>query len=108
MNIKAYIDYFDEISDLPREKQFTVLEEAQKLIQEEGVVSKFALISLLVPILSIGILVSGGILLFSNSLVVIAICFIFGLLVSRVLVNELTTSLLQKGLTRVIADQKSD
>jgi hypothetical protein len=106
MNIKTYLDYFDEISDLPRDEQFTLLDRAHQLIQDEGAISKFTLVSCLGPIMSVAALVSAGILLLGKSILIIIISVVFGLLLSRVVVNELNTSLLSRGLKQVIAANK--
>ncbi len=107
MNIKAYLDYFEEISDLPRDEQFTLLDKAHALIQEGSVVSKFSLVSVLVPLFVILALVGGGTLLFGVSVLVIIMSVVFSLLLSRVIVNELNTSILQKSLKRVLVEQEA-
>lgn len=108
MNIKAYLDYFDEISDLPRDEQFTLLEEAHNLVKGEGVVSKFSVVSFLAPVLSLVLLIGAGTLIFGRSILVMVICFVFALLISRVMVSELHTSFMSTGLKRVMADKRTE
>ncbi|TDF42143.1 hypothetical protein EYS14_04730 [Alteromonadaceae bacterium M269] len=102
MNIKMYLDYFDEISHLPREEQFDLLDKAQDLVLSESKVSKFKLVSFFAPLLSLVAMIGIGYVIFGYSILLFVIAGVFGLLLSRVAVNETNTYLLSRGLRRVM------
>lgn len=108
MNIKAYIDQFDAIRHLPRDRQFVFLEMAQKAVEARFPISLFAIIEIVGPILSVGLIV-GAIFLFSEaSLLFIGVGIVAGLLLARVLVTELSTSLLRNALPDNIPPPEPD
>ena len=108
MNIKAYIDQFDAIRHLPRDRQFVFLDRAQKAVEARFPISLFSLIEIGAPVLSVALIV-GAIFLFSEaSLLFIGIGIVAGLLLARVVVTELSTSLLRNALPEDIPPAEAD
>ena len=98
MNIKAYIDCFEEISALPRDQQFEYLAAAQKSVESSLPLPVFTSIAILSRIIAIGLF---GLVLLSFidfAIWVIALAVVGGLLVARVVISEVNTHLLKKHL----------
>lgn len=98
MNIKQYIDNFEEIAHHSRDKQFTLLERAHDEIVANSILSPFTLVAYVFPMIFISCLFLGGYLLFGYSIGVAMGAIIVGLVFSRVAVNETHIKLLKKGL----------
>ncbi len=107
MNIKAYIDYFDEISDLKRDKQFTLLEQARNEIVGESMFSIFNLVSYFIPLTFVVVALALTFTFYGYSVFGAFISVLVALLLSRVLVTEINAGLMQKGLTKVLSDSSS-
>ena len=101
MNFKEYIDCFDDISSLPREQQFTILEKAHSEITSKAVISPFTLLSFVLPIGFI-VLISALFYFFMGYSIGLVVTSIFlGLLSSRIAINEISTSLMQNKVKEI-------
>ena len=107
MNIKAYIDYFDEIADLKRDKQFTLLEQARDEIVGESTFSIFNLVSYFFPLTFVVIAISLTLYFYGYSIFGGFISVLISLLLSRIAVTEINSRLMRKGLNKVLADSVS-
>lgn len=100
MDIKQYIDYFDEISHLKREQQFKLIEQAFNDIHADY---KFPILKFIPDIIRLAFitLFSGGsYLIFGYSIWILVISLFVGLLCSKVAITEITDSLVLKALKR--------
>ena len=102
MNIKAYIDYFKEISDLKREQQYVLLEQACNEACSTLKPFNFSIIAFLIRLIFILIISGGCYLLFGYSSLLLIVSIFFSLLFSRVAVTEINTYLLSKSLKKVL------
>jgi len=102
MNIKAYLDYFSDISHLKRDQQFELLEQASNEACLKLKPLNFSIIAFLIRIIFI-VVISGGCYLFFgySALLVIASIFL-ALLLSRIAVSEINTYLLSKSLKNIL------
>lgn len=101
MDIKPYIDYFDEISHLDRSEQFKLLEQANQQIEQNY---KFPILSVLplgLRLFCLAVFCGGSYLLFGHSLWLLAVAAFIGLIVSRVITSEITDSLLRNALLKL-------
>ncbi|GAA0816545.1 hypothetical protein GCM10009111_16460 [Colwellia asteriadis] len=103
MNIKAYIDYFNEIKSLPRDQQFSLLSQARNDVIDNRVINPFTLITFAFPIFFIALLNTATYLLWGYSIVLMVIAVFIALLISRVVTNEVLDTLLLKSLKQVLA-----
>lgn len=103
MDIKEYIDYFPEIAERERHEQFTLLEKARDISFSPPAKRMFTLYCWLLPLFMIFGL--GGVLYsffgYGSWLPVTAL--LLGLIVSRRMINQRRTALLQRGLQQVLA-----
>ena len=106
MNIKAYIDYFEEIASEPREKQFSLLASAQKEICKRINIRIFDLIAFVIPLLCLSCGISAVALFWQSPIWVLLITGIAMLLVARVIVSELNARLVYKGLKIVLSKEE--
>ena len=102
MNIKAYIDYFSDISDKDRSLQFSLLTRSESHANTRFKLPIFKLLALVVPTVIIAIPLIGGYLLYAPPLWVMIILIIIALLLSRVIVSELNTWILHTSLKAVL------
>jgi len=102
MNIKAYIDYFDEISSLDRNIQFDLLEQARNEITQHYSLPIFKLTSNLLPLFFVMLICGGVYLLFGVSILALIIAGIIGLVISRVVITEINSYYMRKGLEKVL------
>lgn len=107
MDIKAYIDYFDEISSLDRNIQFELLEQARNQITENHSFPIFKLTSNLLPLLFVMFITGGVYLLFGVSIVALVIAVVIGLVTSRVAVTEINSHYMRKGLEKVLENNNA-
>ena len=103
MDIKQYIDYFDEISHLKREQQFTLLEQARNDIHASSKFPILAFIPCFVRLAFMVLFVGGSYLVFGYSIWVLILSFFLGLLCSRLVITEINDSLMLKALKRNLA-----
>ena len=100
MDVKQYIDYFDVISHLERDRQFNLLEQANNEILADYKMPIFTLIAFFVRLVFILIFTGGSYLLFGLSNWIIALSLIIGLLCAKVVITEISDSILLKYLKR--------
>ena len=105
MNIKAYIDYFNEISDLKRDQQYVLLEQASNEACSALKPLNFTIIAFLIRLVFILIISGGYYLLFGYSSLSVIVSIFFGLLFSRIAITEINTSILSKSLKSVLLKQ---
>ena len=98
MDIKAYIDEFGEIADLPRDRQFTLLDNAQKRAAKKSILFRTGLYALLAPALFPGLLVLAIYLFTAGSPWFYLAAVVVGLLIARVFVKEFESRNLHAGL----------
>jgi len=100
MDIKQYIDYFDEISHLEREQQFTLLEQARNDIHARAKFPILIVIPYLVYSVFIFLFAGGSYFVFGYSSWIFILSVFLGLLFSRVVITEINDSLMLKALRR--------
>jgi hypothetical protein len=105
MNIKAYIDQFNEISHLEREQQFVLLERASNDACSKLKFLNFSMISFLIRTMFITLLSGGSYLLFGYSAWLLIATLFLGLLFSTVAVTEINTYLLSKSLKDILLEK---
>ena len=98
MDIKAYIDEFSEISDLPRDRQFSLLDHAQKRAAKKSVWFRTGFYALFAPALFPGLLVLAVYLFTAGSPWFYLAAIVLGLLVARVAVKEFESRSLHAAL----------
>jgi len=102
MNIKAYLDYFSDISHLKRDQQYVLLEQASNEACLKLKPLNFSIIAFLMRMIFI-VIISGACYVFFGYSVLLTIVSIFlGLLFSRVAVTEINTYLLSKSLKNIL------
>jgi hypothetical protein len=105
MNIKVYIDQFNEISHLKREQQFLLLERASNDACSKLKFLNFSMISFLIRTMFITILSGGSYLLFGYSAWLLIVTLFLGLLLSTIAVTEINTHLLSKSLKQILLEK---
>jgi len=98
MNIKQYIDYFDEISHLERSIQFKLIEQAQKDIKNKYKFPILAFISFFVRLIFVLLFIGGSYLGLGFSNWILILPLLLSLLCSKIVTTELTDSLILKAL----------
>lgn len=98
MNIKQYIDYFDEISHLERDIQFKILEQTHKEINKNYKFPILALISFFVRLTVVLLFTGGSYLLFGFSSWILVMSLFLGLLCSKIAVTEINDAIILKFL----------
>lgn len=88
MQFKEYIDGFKEISELPREQQFALLEKAHNQVYEGGFFNSMSLINTFTPLFMVAILVGLTALFVSTAAYVLIPAGVIGLLIARVITKE--------------------
>lgn len=105
MNIKAYIDQFNEISHLKRDQQFLLLEKASNDACSKLKFLNFSMIAFLIRTLFITIISGGSYLLFGYSAWLLIVTLFVSLLFSTVAVTEINTYLLSKSLKIILLEK---
>ncbi len=100
MDIKQYIDYFDEISHLKRDIQFKLLEQARKEIHESYKFPILAFISFFVRLTFVLLFTGGSYLLFGFSNWMLTLPLLLGLFCSKIAVTEINDSIILKFLKK--------
>ncbi|QJR80764.1 hypothetical protein CA267_008225 [Alteromonas pelagimontana] len=103
MDIKAYIDHFQEISAMERSQQFDILEQARKEAEAHFHLKALETLQPLIPILLVLAVAALLYVFWSFTSWLPIVALLVGLLISRVLVKELEAHLMAKGLKRVLA-----
>lgn len=102
MDIKQYIDRFDDISDLQREQQFSLLEQARDEIQSKTLWPSFKVIAFIVRATFLIVLTGGSYIIWGLSSWGLIVSVLMGLLLSRVAITEINDRLMLKGLKVVL------
>lgn len=102
MNIKAYLDYFNDISHLKREQQYVLLEQASNDASSKLKPLNFSIIALLIRSVFILVIAGGGYVFFGYSGLLVIVSIFLGLLFSRVAITEFNTRLLSKNLKNIL------
>lgn len=102
MDIKAYIDHFNDISHLKREQQFLLLKEASDDASSQLKFLNFATIAVVIRLFSLLIFVGGSYFIFGYVAWILIVTVLLGLLISRVAVTEINTYLLSKSLKNIL------
>lgn len=98
MDIKQYIDYFDELSHLKRDQQFTLLEQARNDIYAGSKFPILGLIPYFVRLIAIVLFAGGSFLFFGYSAWILILSVFLGLLCSRLVITEINDSLMLKAI----------
>ena len=98
MNIKQYIDYFDEISHLKRDVQFKILEQTHNEIHKSYKFPILAFISFFVRLTFVLLFTGGSYLIFGFSSWILAMSLLLALLCSKIAVTEINDSIILKFL----------
>lgn len=98
MDIKQYIDYFDELSHLKRDQQFTLLEQARNDIHAGSKFPILGLIPYFVRLIAIVLFAGGSFLFFGYSTWILILSVFLSLLCSRLVITEINDSLMLKAL----------
>ena len=104
MDVKPYIDYFEEIAHLERDKQFDLLEQACEQINASSSLPVFPLITHLVRLVFLLLLLGGSYLLFGLTIWILALASVVGLLAARVVSSEITDTLIRKALKSLLLE----
>lgn len=102
MNIKAYIDYFNDISHLKRDQQYELLAQACNEACSKLKPLNFSIIAFVIRMIFIAIISGGCYLLFGYSALLVIVSIVLGLLFARVAVTEINTHLLSKSLKNIL------
>ena len=100
MDIKQYIDCFDEISHLKREQQFTLLEQARDDICAGSKFPMFAFMPYFFRFTFICLFAGASYLVFGYSIWILILSFFLGLVFSTFVITEINESLILKSLKR--------
>lgn len=103
MNIKHYIDRFDEISNLPREQQFDLLEQAKFEIESNTTWPSFSIISSVLRFGLVLLFTASSYMVWGLSNWLLLISVILALLLSRIAVTEINDKLMKQGLNKVLS-----
>ena len=98
MEIKQYIDYFEEISHLERSIQFKLIEQAKKDIKKKYKFPILVFISFFVRLIFILLFIGGSYLGLGLSNVILVLPLLLSLLCSRIVITEITDSIILKAL----------
>ena len=101
MNIKAYLDYFSDISHLARDQQYLLLEQAHNEACSRLKPLSFNSIALLIRTIFIVIITGGCYLLFGYSIVLLMMSVLLALLIARVVITEFNSAMLTKSLEKI-------
>ena len=98
MDIKQYIDCFDEISHLKREQQFTLLEQARDDIFTGSKFSILGFMPYFFRLAFICLFAGASYLVFGYSSWMFILSFFLGLVFSTLVITEINESLILKSL----------
>jgi len=101
MNIKAYLDYFSDISHLARDQQYLLLEQAHNEACSRLKPLSFNSIALLIRTIFIVIFTGGCYLFFGYSIVLLMMSVLLALLIARVVITEFNSAMLTKSLEKI-------
>jgi hypothetical protein len=101
MNIKAYLDYFSDISHLARDQQYLLLEQAHNEACSRLKPLSFNSIALLIRTIFIVIITGGCYLFFGYSIVLLMMSVLLALLIARVVITEFNSAMLTKSLEKI-------
>ena len=102
MDIKEYIERFEEISQLSRDKQFSLLEQAREEIQSNTSLPSFAVIAVIVRVSFISLFLGTAYYFWGLSAYKLVISVLLGLVFARIIVSEINDRLMLIGLKRVL------
>lgn len=105
MDIKQYIDYFDEISHLKRDQQFTLLELARDDIDTQSKLPILSLIPCCIHFTCLCFFVGGSFLVFGYLGWLLLFSFVLSLLCARFLITEIIDALMLSALKRNLGDK---
>lgn len=102
MDIKVYIEHFEEISHLSRDKQFSLLEQARNEIQSNMSLPSFTVMAFIVRTSLISVFLGATYFFWEMSTFKVVIAVLMGLVSSRVVISEINDRLMLTGLKRVL------
>jgi len=101
MNIKAYLDYFSDISHFARDQQYLLLEQAHNEACSRLNPLSFNSIALLIRTIFIVIFTGGCYLFFGYSIILLMMSVLLALLIARVVITEFNSAILTKSLKKI-------
>lgn len=102
MNIKAYIDYFPQLRELPRDQQFDLLVKAKDAAESELMLKSFERMSITLRLVCLLFFISLSYLIWPNSTIAIVTSTVLALVISRIVIKEKTESLLQREIKKLL------
>ncbi len=100
MNIKQYIDYFDEISHLKRDVQFEFLEQVRNEIHKNYKFPILTFLPYLIRLMFVLLFTGGSYFIFGFSNWVLVLSLFLGLIFSKVATTEISDSIILKALKK--------
>ncbi|MEE1674376.1 hypothetical protein SNR37_003815 [Agarivorans aestuarii] len=104
MDVKPYIDYFDEIAHLDREQQFTLLEKAFEQVNGSATLPVLPLLKYSARISFVLIFMAASYLVFGSSTWALVLSALFGLLGARLVITEISDKLIRKALKSLLSE----
>ena len=98
MDIKQYIDYFEEISHLDRSKQFSLIESACNDVHQRFNFPILTILPNIIRVILLAIICGGSYVTFGGSVWILVVAFLVAIIISRVLITEIKDSLILKAL----------
>lgn len=103
MDIKPYIDSYEQLKSFPRDKQFDLLEQAVKNIHSHYGFAVLELAPQIIRIIFILLCAAASYTFFDTAMWAFIAGIIVALICSRITISEFTDRVLQKELNRIIA-----
>jgi hypothetical protein len=105
MDIKQYIEYFDEIAHLERDKQFDALESAVRDVHAEYRFPILVVLPHIIRLIIIAVFAGSSYMMFGYSIWFIVGSYFIGLIVAKIFITEINDRLILKALVKNIARQ---
>lgn len=102
MDIKQYIDYFDEISNVARDRQFVLLSNAVSNINKSFRFAILDYIPLFFRVFFIATFMSATYFIITPSIWAMIGAFLLGLLCARIVVTEIMDRLIKQSLNTIL------
>lgn len=102
MDIKQYIDYFEEIAHLDRSEQFKLIEQASQRVHQRFKLPILTLLPITLRVLFLLLFCGGSYLLFGYALWLVLGSALAALIVSKVFITETKDKLLLQELKHLL------
>mgnify|MGYP006403629133 CR=1 FL=1 len=108
MDIKQYIDYFDELSHLERDKQFALLEQVRDEIKKNYRFNILGFISTIVRLTFVLLFTGGSYLILGLTSWKLALPLLLALLCAKVAVTEINDAIIVKFIKNNLANNATE